>query len=67
MTRPEKLSELNIGDKFYPRSKIDKATPIFEVMKGEMGNLRRCKNLQTGEEVFKSGSLLIVLKYQHSK
>lgn len=60
------LRELSIGDQFYPKSKVGKSTPIFEVVGLPVFNMRHgratrmCKNRKTGEQVSKSCSLEII-------
>jgi hypothetical protein len=56
------LKDLNVGEKFYPKSKEGKATPIFEVFDkhtGMSGKIR-CINLQTGAKVNKMGKLEVI-------
>ncbi len=62
-----KLSELEIGDEFYPKSMAEKATPIFKVLSPCWHNplggstIRKCLNLKTQKEVSKLCRLEVIL------
>lgn len=61
-----KLGELNIGDRFYPKSQAGKSTPYFIVLGEPQFNVRHgsptrmCLNLYTNKEVSKSCRLEII-------
>lgn len=61
-----RLKDLNIGDKFYPKSKQWKATPIFEVLEqckfnsGHGSSTRMCRTLLTKEVISKSCRLEVI-------
>lgn len=60
------LHDLEIGDIFYPASKIAKATPLFRVTGKPEFNIRHgsptrmCLNMQTREYVSKSCRLKVI-------
>lgn len=49
------LKDLEVGERFYPASKADKNTPIFEVVDKHQGMSKKvlCKNLLTNKNVMK--------------
>ncbi len=60
------LRELEIGDRFYPVSRIGKSSPIYEVVGLPMFNIRHgsatryCINLKTGFTESKSCRLEVI-------
>lgn len=62
LTIYKKLGELSKGDKFYPASKVDKTTPIFQLIEDPNPSVKTilCRNLQSGGTVLKSSSLEVV-------
>jgi hypothetical protein len=60
-----RLIDLKEGERFYPASRKDKATPIFEVINQTTGipkGLTICKNLKTDQIVNKRKSLEVIRK-----
>lgn len=63
------LQDLNIGDVFYPKSKVGKATPYFQVIGKPQFNARHgsatrmCVNLKTKEQVSKSCRLEVIARF----